>query len=205
VVQRTGSVAELLDCVAALNDGAGRSLLIGISGFGGAGKSTLAADIARQLPGSALIAGDDFIRTRPCTGRSSDWSCMDFDRLRGQVLEPVRSGDIARYQSYDWEKGRPGPWVSLDGVKVVIVEGLGLFQDGLSEAFDLRVWIDVDLESATQMGMWRDEHVFDNPQVELWEQVWMPNDADFLAKHRPDLAADVLYSPAPLPLPPNTE
>jgi hypothetical protein len=73
------------------------------------------------------------------------------------------------------------------------VEGCGLYVPQLADLFDLRVWIDVDLDTATGRGMWRDQHVHHNPQAELWRDVWVPNDADFFARFRPDLAADVLF------------
>jgi hypothetical protein len=57
----------------------------------------------------------------------------------------------------------------------------------------VKVWVDVDLQTATRQGMRRDEHVWHNPQTELWLEVWEPNDADFYARFRPDRLADVLY------------
>jgi len=43
--------------------------------------------------------------------------------------------------------------------------------------------------------------VFNNPQVELWDRVWKPNDAEFFRRYRPDQVADVMYAPTPTPLP----
>ncbi len=100
---------------------------------------------------------------------------VDRDRLVREVLVPAR-------------KVTPGGAGSA-----VIVEGLGLFVPELLGLFDLRVWVDVRLEEATAQGMWRDEHVWGNPQRDLWTDVWAPNDADFFRRFRPDLAADILF------------
>lgn len=170
-------------------------MVVGISGFGGAGKSTVAHDLSAHLPGSVLVPGDEFIRLRPPTTRSDDWSDMDRNRLLQQVLLPTQRGEAGRYQIYDWDTQTLGEWVPLTG-SVVIVEGIGLFHPELVEHIDLRVWIDVDLDTATARGMWRDENVFRNPQVDLWEQVWKPNDADFFRRFQPDQAAHIIYSPS---------
>jgi len=169
-------------------------LLVGVSGFGGAGKSTLAEALHELLPGAQVVPGDEFIRVRPMTGRSDDWSSIDRQRLLEEVILPAERGEAGRYQTYDWETGMLGPWVSLSG-SPVIVEGVGLFHPDIVGRFDLRVWIDVDLDTATARGMWRDENVFHNPQTQLWEEVWKPNDADFFRRFRPDLAADIIYRP----------
>ncbi len=171
-----------------------RPPIVGVSGFGGAGKSTLAARLQEQLSGSVVIPGDEFLSERPPAGRSADWSAVDRDRLRRQVLDPAREGARVRYQVWDPADRAPGPWVELDQPTAIIVEGLGLYVPELIDLFDLAVWIDVDLDTATERGRWRDEHVYGNPQTDLWLDVWKPNDAEFFRRFRPDQAADVLYS-----------
>jgi len=170
VPEKTDDVRVLARAVLALDVPSPRPVIVGISGFGGAGKSTLADAVARELPGCLVVAGDEFLLERPPTRRSDNWDVVDRDRLRAQVLKET-------------------------GVSHLVVEGLGLFVPELVGLFDLRVWLEVDLETATAQGMWRDEHVYDNPQTEFWLDVWKPNDADFFRRHRPDLAADIVFTP----------
>ncbi|GCD88962.1 uridine kinase [Nocardioides sp. LS1] len=153
---------------------AGRPPVVGISGFGGSGKSTLAAELQDLLEGSVVVSSDDYLLERPPTSRSDDWSVVDRERLAREVLDEEQEA-------------------------VVLVEGIGLFVPGLLERFDLTVWVDVDLDRATEQGIWRDTHVWNNPQEDLWHGVWKPNDADFFARYRPDLAADLLYRRPPGP------
>ena len=193
--QEVGSAGALAGAVLALELPDGRPPVVGISGFGGSGKSTLAAELAEHLPGSAVVPGDEFLRSRPPIERSEHWTSVDRDRLAGQVLEPARRGVPEAYQVWDHDAGAPGPWVSLAGATAVIVEGLGLYVPALVRLFDLRVWVDVDLDTATARGMWRDEHEYGNAQADLWTGVWRPNDADFFERYRPDRVAHILYSP----------
>ncbi len=163
---------HLADAVRAL-EVEGHAAIVGISGYGGAGKTTVATALHDQLEGSVVLSGDGYLREQPPTSRSDEWSVMDRERLRRDARAAARTS----------------------GLSAVIVEGLGLFTPDLLETFDLTIWIDVDLDAATAQGMWRDEHVWRNPQVELWLEVWKPNDADFFARFRPDLVADVLFRP----------
>ncbi len=190
------SAARIVDAIQLLEVLGSRPVVIGISGYGGAGKSTLARQLQSLLPGCAVVPGDEFLLSRPPTRRSDDWGDVDRRRLVDQVLAPARRGEAPSYQVLDPETMELGPWVSLVDAEVVVVEGLGLFTPELVDLFDVKVWIDVALATATAQGMWRDEHEYGNAQADLWLEVWQPNDADFFARFRPDLAADVHYRPA---------
>jgi uridine kinase len=171
-----------------------RAPIVGVSGFGGSGKSTLAEALRHQLPGSVVVPGDEFLRERPPAERSDDWSSVDRERLVRQVLAPAHQDGTVRYQVLGPRAGALGPWVEVSGASALIVEGLGLYVPELVGLFDLRVWIDVDLDTATARGRWRDKHDYDNEQADLWTGVWAPNDRAFFERFRPDRSADLLFS-----------
>jgi uridine kinase len=75
-----------------------------------AGTSTLAADLGLRLAAS-VVEGDDFYRDMPEEQR---WSLdaaqgveeyFDWQRLRHEVLEPLRAGLPARYHPFSWHPG----------------------------------------------------------------------------------------------------
>ena len=87
---------------------------MGIDGPGGAGKSTLARELALLRDDVTVIAGDDFYRPLPERMRESltpieavDLT-FDWERLRDEVLGPLLRGEHARYRRYDWASGRLG-------------------------------------------------------------------------------------------------
>jgi uridine kinase len=59
----------------------------------------------------------------------------------------------------------------------------------LLKFYDFKIWVDCPLDIATQRGIKRDQE-WGNDHDDLWLNIWMPNERDFMTKHRPDLAAD---------------
>lgn len=83
-------------------------VLVALDGRCGSGKTTLAAQLARQFPQSITVHTDDFYL--PPASRVANWEqipCanMDLERLRAQVLTPARD-----------RAGRPLPCLLLPAV-----------------------------------------------------------------------------------------
>lgn len=168
-----------------------RAFLIGISGFGGSGKSTLAQNLAQALPDVQTVGMDDFwLHSRD--ERSSDWPAFDRERLETQVLQPARAGLPVRYQRYDWNQQALGDWVELPASDFLIVEGISALHPNLLPYYDFTVWVDCPLEIAKERGLARG-YGWGIDETKVWEGRWMPNDADYFAKYRPDLQTDFLY------------
>ena len=85
-----------------------------IDGRGGAGKSTLARELALLRDDVAIVAGDDFYRPLPERTRAALTPIeavdllFDWERLRDEVLAPLLRGEDARYRRYDWSAERLG-------------------------------------------------------------------------------------------------
>lgn len=159
---------------------------VGLSGFGGAGKSTLAAALAEAVPDIAIVPGDGFLLRGPCGVVDDDWAGVDRDRLRRQVLEPFRAGLAVRWDAYGWEADAWFP-KELPPGGVLVVEGIGLIHPSLH--WDLTGWLDVDPDVALARAVARDTEL--GHDLTGWD-VWHQTDRRFVARHRPDLAADLV-------------
>jgi hypothetical protein len=110
------------------------TVLVAIDGAGGAGKSTLAASIARQVDNSYVICLDDFAR-RSVPGWGQE-------RFRRQVLDPLLAGHDARYQRWDWPTDSGAEWHCVPAGSVVIINGVSSMRTELADCWDLTIWVE---------------------------------------------------------------
>lgn len=165
-----------------------------ISGYAGSGKSTLAKTLGATIHGCTRLRGDDFLDPARSHRRSTDWDGVERTRLRDEVLEPYRRGEVVRFRPYDWTARELGPVTELPDTEVLLVDAIGILHPELHGCFDLSIWVDVDLETAGGRGRQRDRsggHDHDR----LWTEVWQPNDRDFADRYDPKGRADVRYVP----------
>lgn len=180
----------LLQQIEALPHPTNRPLVVAISGFGGSGKTTLADTLKTQLKDTDIVTIDSFSNHE--WRRSEDWDNFDRERFAAEVLRPAHANKFPlEYAQIPWPGFVEDPAIRVDRVHYLIVEGCGIFHPDLLEYYDFKIWVDCPLETATRRGMWRDRHIHKDEHDDLWLNVWMPNEQDFFAKYRPDLAADV--------------
>jgi uridine kinase len=190
---RQASIGDL----AARIENLGRSqprTVVAISGYGGSGKSTLAKALASAGDRNTRLRGDDFLDPVRSHHRSTDWDGVERTRMRDEVFEPYRRGELVRFRPFDWHARALGPATELPATQVLLVDAIGILHPDLDGCFDLSIWVDVDLETAGQRGRERDRsngHDHDR----LWTDVWLPNDRDFAARFDPMGQADLLYVP----------
>ena len=169
----------------------GRPIVVGISGFGGAGKSTLARALVDALPDAVRMRGDDFLDPQRVHRRSADWDGVERARLVDEVLRPFRDGSPGTFRRYDWDADRLTEPEPVPRADVLVVDLIGLFHPDSLPWLDLTVWCDVDLDEAVRRGMARDRAA-GNDHDEVWTRVWGPNERDFAARFAPRDIAEVL-------------
>ncbi|MEK7109037.1 MAG: hypothetical protein AAB919_01205 [Patescibacteria group bacterium] len=158
-------------------------VLLAVDGYGGAGKSTFAAKIQQEFPGSVVITLDDFGTSR---GEHSDRG-----RFMEQVLAPLHAGRATKYQRYDWKKDDLADWVEVKPEGLIILEGVSMLGEDFNPYYDLRVWLDVPHEVASKRGMDRDKNVYKVDHDEKWEKIWIPGEKAY-AKSEPWKRADYI-------------
>ncbi len=169
------------------------ALVVGISGFGGAGKSTYARWLQSQFEAysyrAALVGIDGFMVAPEKLADGTYGPDFDHDRLEHQVLAHARDGSF-EYETYDWYEQRLGEVVKVEMVDVVIIEGVRLFKPEWMSSFDLSIWVNTDRDVARLRGMTRDRDEYRNLIVEFWDHVWTPRDVEHFDRYRPDTLAD---------------
>jgi len=128
----------------------GSTRLVVVDGPAGSGKTTLADGLAAALGAAAVVHMDDLY---------DGWSGLGpgvWDRLLRQVLDPLAAGRPARYQVYDWARGRFDRWVDLPVPEVLVVEGVGAGAEPVEGRASLRVWVEAAPDVRLARGLARD-------------------------------------------------
>jgi hypothetical protein len=64
-----------------------------------------------------------------------------WERMRDEALLPLRRGQTARYQRYDWETDRLNQWITVEPNELILIEGV------YSTRPELRPLIDIAISS----------------------------------------------------------
>jgi uridine kinase len=159
-------------------------LLIGIDGPGGAGKSTLARELAARIDAS-IIQADDFYRPgRDRRAETGIGEAYDWRRLQDQVLEPLKSGQPARYQRYDWQEDALAEWHDVPSGPL-IVEGIYVLRTELRPYFDYSIWVEAPSGQRLRRGLARDG----SGARRQWDE-WMELEDEYVRRQRPDQYAN---------------
>ena len=134
--------------------------IILIDGRSGAGKTTLANEIAESL-GATVVHLDDVY---------PGWGGLVEGRNRviDDVIRPIRSGLPGHLATWDWVRSAPGASRSVAPAEIVIVEGCGISTPQSRLLADTCIWVDAPTEVrfarvAQRDGMETLEH------FEAWE------------------------------------
>ncbi|MCF6376524.1 hypothetical protein L2K70_02815 [Nocardioides KLBMP 9356] len=184
---------DLLTRTRALIDATGSGVpVVGISGHGGAGKSTLALRLAADLgiTEEQVVATDAFHATT-CGPDAGMWEQTDWALVERVVRTAREGGERLRYD-YRWWSGETGAEDHPMPV-VLIVEGIRLFHDRTTNWFDLSAWIDMDADEAGARAVARNVlQGDDEAELALWDTKWIPEGRDYERLERPQERADLV-------------
>lgn len=138
-----------------------RSILIGLTGLSGAGKSTLAEHLESQ-GGVKRFRFDAYYKTKAECPKLSDgrlhWDLPEslyLDEVY-EVLCELREGHDIFLPIYNRRLCERTGKVLYKSAPVIFAEGLQLFSDPrIRDLFDLRLWLDVDEETALKRRLER--------------------------------------------------
>lgn len=173
----------------------GQSVLVGIDGGAGAGKTTFAqllADRIRPSETPVSVVHTDLIY-RPMAerwiGPIDDMPIgydLDWERLRDQVILPLKAGRTARFQLYDWVADRLNEWVQIGVGGVTIIDGVFTIRNELAHYYDLHLWFSCPREFRVRRLLNRG----DTSPAEL--ECWFPIEEPYVAAQAPEKLAHLV-------------
>lgn len=163
------------------------TLLIGIVGGSGSGKTTIAQALARTLGDRAVMIAEDSYYGDWGAQPGFDPLAFDFDDvasrdhvLMAEHLATLKAGGSVEVPHYSFEIHRrmAGETTVAGPAEVVIVEGLHLFcTPGVADLFDLRVFVDTPADIRFIRRLIRDQA----ERARTWDSVV----AQYLSTVRP--------------------
>jgi len=160
--------------------------ILGIDGFGGAGKTTLSHWLRENLESVSIVQLDDFYSPKLCRA--------DRGRVLKQVFIPLENDMDARYQMYDWRRNALTDWLTIKPGGMVIVEGVSALHSDFAEKYDFRVWIECTPEEGFRRGIERDKIRDQIDNSGIWREVWMPQEKVYVELEKPQLRADFILT-----------
>lgn len=177
-------------------------ILVAIDGGSGSGKSTLVRFVAQEID-AVVVPSDDFYAAhipdaawnkRTSAERAHD--CIDWRRLRLEVLEPLLAGQTARWHPFDFAAGanpdgtynysakyqekKPNPVILLDGAYAARPE--------LADIIDLSVLVDVPVATRHARLALREEADF----LAAWHDRWDSAEAYYFSHMCPPSSFDLV-------------
>jgi uridine kinase len=161
-----------------------KSLLIGIDGVGGSGKTTLSESLKEKLDNVSIVQLDDFY--------SPELNRADRNRVLEQVLLPLENDTDAKYQIFDWRSNTLKDWRAIKHGGIVIIEGVSALHSDFAEKYDFRIWISCAPEVGYKRGVERDKVRDSVDNSDKWLNLWMPQEKEYVESQKPQLRADYI-------------
>jgi uridine kinase len=196
-------VEKLRDLIARLHALPRRrlTLLVGVDGPAGAGKTTFTRALAALDPGLDVIQMEDFglpaeERDPPEPGAERVAADVDWRRLRSHVLLPLSRDQPARYQRYDAATEAMAEWRMVPVGGILIVEGRYACIKALATFYDFRVWVDSPREVRLRRAGTGDEARWERVRLAAEEAYVAGQDPAASAHLRVDGSGAVAHDPA---------
>ncbi|SEJ34658.1 anthranilate synthase component 1 [Arthrobacter sp. yr096] len=167
-------------------------VIIAVDGRSGAGKTTLAVELAARLRQHHKVSLFHLEDIYP------GWNGLmpGIERYVATVLAPLSTGQAAEWISWDWEKHYDGGLNVTLPAEIVIVEGVGAAAEAARPMLDAVVWVESPGDDRRRRALTRDGSTYE-PYWDSWaaqEDQWLEADsvisaADVRVQNRADGSA----------------
>lgn len=190
----------------------GDKLVVGIDGYAGSGKTTIADFIAKQNPDALAIHLDDFIRhwkdRKNMIDEAKDKSeVFEYNWYRYDDLERLikefksKNKGIIKFKTYDYDKNDFGPRKSFDlSKKVLVIDGIFLFhpKHKISKMLDKAVYLDVDFAKADKKRIVREKKKWGRDYIpenhpDNWTKYFKEAYRRYVKENRPQKSCDIIF------------
>jgi uridine kinase len=152
----------------------GPRLVVLVDGHSGAGKTTLATELAYALK-AQHVALDAFY---------PGWGGLE---VGSAMVRGVLDADNPGYRRWDWKRSQAAEFHKVNSKKDIVVEGSGSLSRANRELATFALWIRLDQVERKRRAIARDGATYH----EHWDR-WAAQEQAFFARERPDTLADAI-------------
>jgi uridine kinase len=179
------SAAEVLAHARARPATLGSGRLICVDGPAGAGKTTLAAEVA-SLSGAPVVRMDDLY---------PGWDGLfDVEAEVLGLLRPLAAGETGHYRRFDWAADAYRETHDVEPAPLLVLEGVGSGNRSWRDLVTTLVWVEAPASDRLARGLARD-----GEQMRDRWLTWMRDEAQLFAQERTRSAADLVLDTSPGP------
>ena len=175
------TAAVILDLVESRPATIGRGRLVSIDGPAGAGKTSLADEVAALAPGAVVIHMDDLYE---------GWDGLpEVGRQLAGLLRPLADCLPGSYRRYDWDAGAFAETVTVEPTDLLVLEGVGSGCRMHDDLIGVLVWVDAPYDLRMRRGIERDGQAF-APHWKAWAEAEKVLFSRHHTRQRADLVVD---------------
>lgn len=142
-----------------------RPVIIAVDGRSGAGKTTIAVELAALLRRHRTVSLFHLEDIYP----GWDGLAGGVERYITSVLEPLHHGLPATWTAWDWEARNDGASRTTAAAPVVLVEGVGSSHGRAADFLDAVIWVDAPQQVRKQRALERDGDTY-APFWDVWAE-----------------------------------
>ena len=159
-----------------------RPLLIAVDGRCAAGKTTLAGRLEQELNCNVIHMDHFFLQPEQRTEERlhEPGGNVDYERFREEVISGLHTGQAFSYRRFDCKTMSFVSEIQVEPKTVTIVEGAYSCHPTLWDAYDLRVFLDVDGQEQLQ----RIEHRNGTEALPMFRDRWIPLEERYFETYR---------------------
>ncbi len=168
-------ILKKLSCLSAGN----KNVIAAIDGGSGSGKTWVAEQICAGCDCNIFHMDDFFLRPEQRTPERlfETGGNVDYERFKSEVLDKILSRTRFAYSPYDCKTSGFKPKVHVSPKKINIIEGSYSLHPYFGDIWDLKIFVDADIETRLMRIKNRNPFMF-----ERFINEWMPReDAYFIA------------------------
>lgn len=185
-------ISQILSAIGRCKSG-NTPFLIAIDGRCAAGKTTLAKQLQDTLSCNVFHMDDFFLppglRTRERLAQPG--GNVDYERFRSEVLLPILQGGSFSYRPYNCHLQRQVEPKRVLPKTINIVEGSYSCHPHLWDAYNLRIFLDIDPAEQLQ----RIEKRNGTENVKVFQKQWIPLEETYFSAYQIAQHCDLLFLP----------